>query len=108
MASGEDPVLRHARREGWVIFSVWLAATIYCCTYYYLFGIIRPGRELGRADVQPIFGMPSWIFWGVMLPWALCGIFTVIFAGFVMAEDDLGEDCAAELEQRIHERGVDA
>lgn len=103
MSDREDPVLHNARREGLIIFSAWLAATIYCCAYYYLFGSIRPGRPLGKADVHPILGMPSWFLWGVMLPWAICGAFTIWFVGFVMVEDDLGIDHAEELEEEIRE-----
>jgi hypothetical protein len=104
----EDPVLINARREAWIIAGAWLAATLYCCTYYYLFGLIRADRPLGREDVRPVLGMPSWFFWGVMLPWGVCGIFTFVFAGFFMVEDDLGKDHAADLETRIHEWGRDA
>ena len=106
MPPRDDPTLRNARREAWIIFSVWAMATIYCCTYFYLFGSIRPGRPLGRADVHPVLGVPSWFFFGVLLPWGVCFVFTVVFAGFVMAEDDLGTDHAAELEAEIHDRGV--
>ena len=101
----DDPVLRNARREGLIIIAAWAAATLYCCTYYYLFGTIRPGRPLDRADVHPSLGMPSWFVWGVLLPWGLCGAFTAWFAGFVMADDDLGADHAADLEGEIRAGG---
>ena len=104
----EDSVLVNARREAWAIASAWLAATIYCCAYYYLFGLIRTNHPLGSHDIRPILGMPSWFFWGVMLPWGLCTLFTIYFAGFVMTEDDLGEDHASDLEKQIHEWDRDA
>lgn len=106
MSASDDPTLRNARREGWVIFAAWAIATTYCSGYYYFFGLIREGRPLGRGDVQPIMGVPSWFFFGVLLPWAACGIFTLVFAGFVMAEDELGADHASELEAEIHEQGL--
>lgn len=105
MSVRDDPTLRNARREGWIIFGAWALATTYCCVYYYFFGLIRPGRPLGRGDVHPVLGIPSWFFFGVLLPWAVCGLFILIFAGFVMAEDDLGADHASELEAEIHEGG---
>jgi hypothetical protein len=103
----EDPVLHNARREGWAIISAWAAATIYCCGYYALFGYNRPSHPLGKDDVHPTFGMPSWFFWGVILPWAVCGVFTIWFAGFVMVEDDLGIDHSEDLESRIREGRTD-
>ena len=104
MSHQTDPVLKHARREAVVIGLAWLAATTWSCGYSYLFGYIRPDRPLGPADLHPTFGMPSWFFWGVIAPWAACALFTFWFAGFFMADDDLGEDHTAELESDIREQ----
>ena len=101
-----DPVLRHSRREAIIIGLAWLASTTYCCAYSYFAGYIRPGRPLGREDVQPILGMPSWVFWGIMVPWLACALFTFWFAGFYMADDDLGRDHTNELESDIREGGL--
>jgi hypothetical protein len=103
----DDPVLVHARREAIIILSVWALATVYCCAYSYFFGYIRPGRPLGPDDVRPILGIPSWAFWGFVAPWLLCALFTVWFAGFYMADDDLGADRASELDADIRQGGVD-
>ena len=74
-----DPVLKNARREAIIIGLVWLAATAYCCVYCYLFGYIRAGQPLGPQDVRPILGMPSWVFWGIMVPWArLCAVHVLV------------------------------
>jgi hypothetical protein len=98
-----DPVYVHSRREAIIILSIWLACTVYCCTYYYLYGYSTPERPLGPDDVHPILGMPSWIFWGVMVPWLICAIITFVFAGWFIVDDDLGADHAAELETDIRE-----
>jgi hypothetical protein len=103
-----DPVLAHARREAWIIGAAWLGATVYCCVYSYLFGYIRHGRPLGPADVRPILGIPRWFVWGIIAPWGVCGLFTAWFAGWFMADDDLGKDRADELEADIREGGHDA
>jgi hypothetical protein len=108
VARDTDPVLKHARREALVIGAAWLASLVYCCAYCYAFGYIRPGHPLGPGDVRPILGMPSWVFWGVMVPWGVCALFTFWFAGFVMSDDDLGKDHAAELEEEIRHGGTDA
>jgi hypothetical protein len=106
MSHKPDPVMVHSRREALVIISVWLASTIYCCTYCYFFGYIRPGHPLGQGDLNFVFGMPSWTFWGILVPWAICSAFTFWFAGWQMADDDLGKDHAAELESDIREGGL--
>ena len=101
-----DPVLKHSRREGLIIALSWVASTVDCCGYSYLFGYTSKARPLGVEDIHPIFGMPSWFFWGVMVPWGVCALFTFWFAGFYMADDDLGTDHAAELNADIREGGL--
>jgi hypothetical protein len=96
-------VYRNARREAVVILAIWAAATIYCCSFCYLTGYIRPGQPLALADLRPIFGIPGWFFWGVVVPWGVCGVVTLIYAGFFISDDDLGKDHAAELDADIRE-----
>lgn len=107
MSHETDPVLKNARREAVVMGLVWLAATVYSCGYSYLFGYIRPGRPLGVEDIKPVLGIPSWFFWGILAPWGVCAAFTFWFAGFVMVDDDLGQDRTPELEKDIREGGLD-
>ncbi len=106
MSHPTDPVVKNARREAIIIGLVWLAATTYSCGYSYLFGYTRPDRPLGVADIHPILGMPSWVFWGIMAPWAICMLITFWFAGIVMVDDDLGKDHTPELDSDIRERGL--
>jgi len=106
VARDTDPVLRNARREAVAIAAAWLACTAYTCIYCYLFGYRRPEQMLDVADIHPILGVPSWVFWGILAPWAACAGFTFWFAGFVMADDDLGEDRTPELEDDIREGGL--
>lgn len=106
MSHQTDPVLKNSLREAVIIALSWLLSTVYSCTYCYLFGYRRPGRMLGVEDIRPVLGMPSWFFWGVLAPWAVCAAFTFWFAGFYMADDDLGEDRTPELEEDIREGGL--
>jgi hypothetical protein len=36
--------------------------------------------------------MPAWVFWGVVLPWGVCLLFSVWFCFGYIADDDLGRD----------------
>lgn len=98
-----DPVFKHSRIEAITILAAWLAATAYCCIVCYLLGYERPGFSPGVEDIQPILGIPSWFVWGVLVPWIACAVFIVIFAGFLMVDDDLGADHEPELEGDIRE-----
>ncbi len=39
-------------------------------------------------------GMPSWVFWSVLIPWIAATLFTFWFAWFYMANDSLVSDVA--------------
>lgn len=106
MSRDIDPVLKNSRREAIIIGVVWFAATTFCCAYSYWAGYNRPGQALGRQDLNVVLGMPSWVFWGIMVPWLVCALFTFWFAGVFMSDDDLGKDHTTELEADIREGGL--
>ncbi len=83
----EQRLLRNARREGVLILGVWLTCLVWSTVVGYLYGYHRPVQ-----DIRLILGMPDWVFWAVVLPWAVCLLFSVWFCFFFMADDDLGED----------------
>jgi hypothetical protein len=86
-AGKEQRLLRHARREGLLIMAVWLICLIWSTVVGYLLGYRRPVQ-----DMRLILGMPDWVFWAIVLPWALCFVFSIWFCFRYMADDDLGED----------------
>lgn len=100
-----NPVLSHAHREAIFIASMWLLATTYCCGSYYFLGLSRPDRPLGLDDLHFVWGMPGWVFWGIVVPWGFFFVITVVFAGFLMTDDDLGQDEAEALDEQIRGGG---
>ena len=91
-----DPVFLHSRREAVVIFCLWLAGLVWAVPFCYLNGYVD------AETVSTVWGIPSWLFWGIGLPWILADIFTVWFCFFYMADDDLGEDPeGADIEEEI-------
>ena len=85
--STDDPVLRSARREAIVVFLTWLAAMIYTVTYCYLNGYNRKVESL-----KFVFGIPDWVFWGILAPWTVCAVFSFFFGHTFMRDEDLGEE----------------
>jgi|TARA_B100000809_G_C14791250_1_gene406745 hypothetical protein len=83
-----DPVLVHARREAIIIMAAFVVCMAWSVPWCYMHGYGLPADE----PVQTVFGVPSWIFYGVIIPWILANIFSIWFCMFYMALDPLGED----------------
>ena len=80
-----DPLFLHSRREAIIIFSVWLLALLWAVPYCY-FG----GYAVAESDqLQTVWGIPSWVFWGIAAPWLLADVFTVWFCLSYMEDDDV-------------------
>lgn len=87
----EDPVLKSARREAIVAGLLWAAAALYAIVYCALRGYGRDPKSLTF-----VLGFPDWVFWGVLVPWAVCIALSFWFALAFMKDGDLG----AEPEER--------
>ena len=83
----DDPVLRSAKREAVVVFAAWLGAMTYTVTYCYLNGYNRPTESLTF-----VLGFPDWVFWGIVVPWSVCVVFSFWFGTTFMKDEDLGEE----------------
>ena len=85
----EDPLLCSARRElkvaviFWVVFATWAIGL----------GKLLAYRKPPEGEmISMLMGMPSWVFWVVMLPWFLATLFTLWFALRFMKDHDLLAD----------------
>jgi len=83
--SSEDPLLRSAKRELWVSATVWLVALVWSVGYSYKYGYYLKPEELTFA-----FGFPSWIFYGVVMPWTVCVLVSGALAFGFIQDADLG------------------
>ena len=84
----EDPVLKSSRREAVVALVIFIAAFAYTVGYSVLNGYGPPAE--GRLTF--VLGFPSWIFWGVVVPWVSCLGLSWWFAFGFMTDEDLGKD----------------
>lgn len=82
-----DPVLEHSRHELRWILLLWLGCFVWVIGYCSLFGYRTEGGE-----VQIVLGMPSWVLWGVLLPWLVATILSSVFALWGIANDPLVDD----------------
>lgn len=96
-----DPVFLHARREAIIIFSLWVVALLWSVPYCYLHGY---GGEFDPETFETTLGIPTWLFYGILVPWLVADAFTIWFCFRFMKEDDLGEAHeGADLEEEIAE-----
>jgi hypothetical protein len=82
-----DPLVISARREALIVVVVWFLAMIYSVSTCYWLGYNRSISEL-----KLVFGMPEWVFWGILVPWSVCTVFSWIFGRLFIQDGHLGED----------------
>jgi hypothetical protein len=83
----DDPVLRSSRREAAValgFFALTLVVTIAVCA--------RFGYGRAPGSLTFVLGVPDWIFWGILVPWAGCLAFGTWFGFRFMRDEDLGSE----------------
>ena len=51
----------------------------------------EPGNDLS-APLPQTWGLPSWVFWGIAVPAAICSAVTLAYGLFGMADDALGAE----------------
>lgn len=94
-------LLRHAYQELTLCVIVWLIGMVWTLGVYFLLGyrfasdhwLVTSGwARHPEAPLTVVFGMPDWVAYGVVLPWVVISLFTVIYALYLMPDDDLGHD----------------
>ena len=99
-------LFRHARREALVVLAVWVVALVWTVGYCWLRGyeraaddaLVRSGLAAARdADnFQQVLGLPDWVFFGILLPWLACTVFTMLYSVWGLKDDDLGKEAEEE------------
>ncbi|MFV1967195.1 MAG: hypothetical protein ACC628_17335 [Pirellulaceae bacterium] len=91
-----DPVFLNSRREAILIFFLWLAGFVWAVPFCYLTGYID---NYDPETFTTTLGVPTWLFWGIAVPWLVADFATTWFCFCYMKDDDLGhvrEESAAE------------
>jgi len=70
-----------------IVFATWIVALAYTIGYCARYGY---GRKL--EDLHYVLGFPDWVFWGIVVPWGVCVLFSWFFASVLMTDEDLGVD----------------
>lgn len=99
-------LFKNARREALIVAVVWFLTLVWTVGYCFLFGyqhhpdswVVQAGLAQPRQGDQlsQIGGFPGWVFWGIIVPWMLCSLFTILFGMYGMSDDDLGVEAQEE------------
>ncbi|MAI72524.1 MAG: hypothetical protein CMM01_16680 [Rhodopirellula sp.] len=90
-----DPVYKSSLRELKWIFVIWLLHFVWVVGYCCAFGYPPPESEL-----ITVLGMPSWVFWGVFVPWISATLISTWFALTQIQDHELPDSLPAALATR--------
>ena len=91
----DDPIVTSSRREAVGFACIWLTTLLYTVGYCFRHGFRRE-LDSSLSTMEFVFGWPDWVFWGIVLPWGVCTIVSIVFATLVMRDAPLGEERDSE------------
>lgn len=92
---------RHARQclyEARVVAVIITIAMAFVSAILYTQGYLPP--ESRPEQPHLILGIPSWVIWGLVVPWLVMIVVTWLFALFVMKDDEPYFDVPDEMRDR--------
>ncbi len=90
-AARDDPVFRNSRREAIATLIIWALFGIYTLGYCY-----SHGYDVDPGTLETHWGIPAWVFWGVIAPWCVANVVAGWFAFAFVKNDELGVDADAD------------
>ena len=85
---------------GMFIFGV-LLALLWAVPFCYFNGY---PDEFDAANFSTTLGIPTWLFWGIAVPWLAADVFTTWFCFCYMKDDDIGEaQEGADIQEEVAE-----
>ncbi len=80
-------VFRQLRGETLVILGIWLGFMAWTIGVTAYLGYAEPAGE----TVELVWGLPAWVFWGIVVPWAAANVTTFWFCLGYMKDQPLDE-----------------
>ena len=91
-----NPTLARSCQEALIILTAYLIAMTWTGVVCYAWGYGRDPQTI----TQPLgLGIPDWVFWGIVVPWLGCNLFTAWFTLFYMQDEQLGAEGVGEFAQ---------
>lgn len=80
---------RRSRREaGWILLT-WVVFALWVLGYAAVATGGAPAQGGAATGIETTLGFPSWVFWGIALPWAVAALFSIVFALAIMRDHPL-------------------
>ncbi len=89
--SSPDPVYRSSLAEMRWILLLWAICFLWVIGYSKLYGYSPTDEPL-----TTVMGMPSWVFWGVILPWGVSATISCWFALTQIQDHPLDDSATGE------------
>ena len=89
------------RETRWVV-ALWSIQLIYCTIAIVTWGYLEPDQRPDAPDL--IWGIPSWVVWGLFLPWGL-QILAAWWFAIVILDDDEPYEAVADSGAREGQSG---
>jgi len=97
-----DAAFWQARREAAVVlilFFISLAWTLIVCHRAGYLAV----DDSSAAELTLVWGMPAWVFWGIVFPWLVIDVVAIWFCFGYMQDDDSVADGEAGLPTEWHD-----
>ena len=79
-------------RESVVILIAWVLCCCWVLGYCAVFAYPSTEGDEATAVAGTTLGFPSWVVWGIAVPWVVTNVFTIVFCFFILREDDSAGD----------------
>ena len=84
-----DPVFVNSLRETFVIISLFLFFMCWSVCVSFFMGNEKNYLVENTENLSLVWGMPSWVFYGIFLPWMLVNLIGIWFCFGFMKNDNL-------------------
>ncbi|MCA9133661.1 MAG: hypothetical protein KDA45_10920 [Planctomycetales bacterium] len=96
-----DPIFLSSRREAVVVLAIFALFTVYVLGVSFMLGA-QPANPAGQGT-PTMWGMPSWVVWGIVVPWVAANVVTAWFCFWYMKVEDLGSEGDGEIDlEEVH------
>ncbi len=98
---------QNSLREARFVMLLWFITMTWTICYCYFQGYLthsefpfldsKENLKKSSDSIPMLWGFPTWLVYGVMIPWFLCVGISVVYGLYIMKDDDLGKDPEEEI-----------